>query len=227
MKKNQPHIGVLGLGSRSTVFYIEQLNNKYQALKGGYSTCPFKLLNANFNTINPFLPDNFEQLEKNLLPYLQDFQKLNIDTLLIPNITLHQTIDLLTDDQRLKTPIIHPLESTLGVLKNDGKNEVLLLGSLHTMRTSYIPSHLKANNIVVSVPKEKEMLFIDNLRQNIYLNKETQEEINEYKQLIQIVTTNKAVVIACTELSLVLPDNMNNVYDMARIQINKALNVFN
>ncbi len=55
-------LGLLGLGSRSTQHYIGLMNARYNALHGGYSTCPFVMLNVDFNRINPFLPDDFEHL---------------------------------------------------------------------------------------------------------------------------------------------------------------------
>ena len=50
-------LGILGLGSRTTQFYIQELNRMFQAKKGGYSTCPFILLNTDFHKINTFLPE--------------------------------------------------------------------------------------------------------------------------------------------------------------------------
>lgn len=50
-------LGILGLGSKSTLYYVEQLNTLYNRSFGGFSTCPFMMVNANFNDINPYLPD--------------------------------------------------------------------------------------------------------------------------------------------------------------------------
>lgn len=223
MKKNHLHIGILGLGSRATIFYIKQLNYKYNILKKGYSTYPFKLLNTDFNEINPFLPDNFKQLKKNLLPYFDEIETFNINNLLIPNITLHQTIDLLEIDSKYNFSVIHPVKNTVEQLDKNNQNEVVLFGSLHSMKTSYITSYFLKNDIDVLLPTEAEMNFIDNFRQKVYFNKESKNEINQYNKLVKSYATKNAVVIACTELSLILDETISNVYDMARIQIYKAL----
>ena len=55
MKKNT--LSILGLGSRSTLFYLAELNTLYLQKKGGYSTCPFTLLNTNFDEINSYTLD--------------------------------------------------------------------------------------------------------------------------------------------------------------------------
>ena len=64
MRKYNFRLGILGLGSRSTIFYMEQLNKIHQAVHGGYSTCPFMLINSDFNGINPFLPNSFKKRNK-------------------------------------------------------------------------------------------------------------------------------------------------------------------
>ena len=80
-------LGILGLGSRSTLWYIEQLNARHQEIHGGFSTCPHVLLNTNFNQINPFLPDQFEQLEGVVKKYLDALVELGCSKILIPNMT--------------------------------------------------------------------------------------------------------------------------------------------
>lgn len=222
MAEIKPQIGILGLGSRSTLFYIAQLNQKYKALKGGYNTCPFILLNTNFNDINPFLP-NHQTLKKNLLPYLKAVKKLNISRLLIPNITLHETTDLLAENLKPEISIIHPIISTIKSLKDNGKTNVILFGSLYSMKAAYISQYFLENNINVSLPKEDEMRFIDDLRQKVYSNKESQKEINLFNELTKSYTSHKTVVIACTELSIALDLKIDNVYDMVQLQLNEAL----
>jgi len=223
LKEKELHIGVLGLGSRSTIFYIEELNRRYNDLNGNYSTCPFILLNTNFNEINPFLPDNHDVLKTNLLSYLKELQKININALLIPNITLHETIDLMGINLKFNISVIHPVFNTINLIKEKKQNEIVLFGSLYSMRSSYITGHFLKNDIKVSLPKEKEMQFIDDLRQKVYGNKESTVELIQYKQLLKSYSDNKCVIIACTELSLILDGMNENVYDMARIQINNAL----
>lgn len=221
--KSKCYIGILGLGNRSTVFYLEQLNYLYNNKYGGYSTCPFKLLNTNFNDINPFLPNQFIHLKQSLLAYLKEIHTLKIDSLLIPNITLHETIDMLDLDGVQKTLIIHPIASTIELLKERGQKSVVLFGSLHSMKTSYISSQLHNHDIQTSLPSEEEMKFIDELRHKIFFNKESLEEVSRYKNLVNSYTRSKAVIIACTELSIVSLETNSNVFDMARIQINKAM----
>ena len=60
----KPNLAILGLGSRSTTFYINELNSLYKKKNGGYSTFPFLLLNSNFDWINKLLPHVSKELDR-------------------------------------------------------------------------------------------------------------------------------------------------------------------
>ena len=57
---------VIGLGSRSTAFYLQALNKEYNAKFGGYSTCPLVLYNVNFHAINTLLPRRFKSVKRRI-----------------------------------------------------------------------------------------------------------------------------------------------------------------
>jgi len=211
-------LGILGLGSRSTIFYIKELNRLYHQKKGGYSTCPFKLWNVNFDGLNNLLPETSEKLETLVRKYLLELQELNVDAILIPNITLHETIDKLVDNQK----IIHPVHLTAEMIKEQGVKEIVLFGSLYMMESDYLKTAFN-ENIRVILPSKEERLFIDTVRKHIYWEIETKELIKKYTDLIEKYTTNYGVVLACTELSVGWGGANNKVFDMSRIQIEKAV----
>ena len=74
-------LAILGLGSRTTSFYLKHLNNIYNEKKGGFSTCPFLLLNADFNTINSLLPYVSEDLDTAVSQYTNQINSLHVDSL--------------------------------------------------------------------------------------------------------------------------------------------------
>ncbi len=225
MKKYKFHLGLLGLGSRTTQFYVEQLNKECQRVNGGYSTCPFLLLNTDFNEINTFLPNNFKELKTNLTPYFKEFKRINVSSLLIPNITLHETVDLMEVETNYNSSVIHPITNAINELKKNNQDHIVLFGSKHSLQSSYITSKFEENGIKVSLPTENEIRFLDIFRQHIYENKETPNDLTRYQQLIKYYSANKGIVIACTELSLIIDEITANVYDMTRIQISRALEI--
>ena len=212
-------IGILGLGSFSTLFYIKELNAVYNDLYDGYSTCPFKLLNTNFNNINNLLPHPSKELDTVVKNYLEQLQNLHVDAFLITNITLHETIDRL----RLKTTIIHPIEQTVKAILKHQKNNVVVFGSLYTMESNYIKSYFTNNNIEVILASDEDRKFIDQVRTEVYKETATKHMLDSYNLLIEKYSMQTAVVIACTELSLAYIPTKLKVFDMARIQINTAI----
>ncbi len=219
-KMDKTTLAVLGLGSQSTTFYIRELNRIYNEKKGGYSTCPFLLLNTNFDTINSLLPGTSKQLDTITQGYIHEIEKLDIKHILIPNITLHKTIDRLT----INNKILHPVHLAVSKIKENKWNKIVLFGSLHTMQSDYILSIFESNNIEIVLPSRKDMLFIDEIRKRVYSEKETEELVKNYHLIIEKYTKNYPVVLACTELSIFKPRKKNvNLLDMAHVQIFEAV----
>jgi aspartate racemase len=213
-------LGILGLGSRSTTFYINELNTLYNQEKGGYSSCPFTLLNCNFDAINSLLPYASDSLDAIVQDYITELEKTDIESILIPNITLHETIDRLVT----KKKIIHPIHLAVAKIKEKNWSKIVLFGSMHSMQSHYISSNFKAHDIEVVLPSEVDRLRIDEVRNRVYSETETVEFIQDYHLLIEKYTTNNPVVLACTELSVFNPKNNNkNILDMAQLQITEAV----
>ncbi len=215
--------GILGLASKSTLFYIEELNRRYNAKHGGFSTYPFKLLNTDFDQINQQLPHYSDELHATVYQYLLQLTALNIDHILVPNITLHETIDIIISQESFPTPIIHPLKETVNTLKENNTQEIILFGTEYTMNSEYIKSYFNKNGIQVIKPSIEDMKNIDNIRREVYKDINLKKNVGAHNQLIEKYTKENNIVLACTELSMINPDTNPKVYDMASIQINKTL----
>ena len=212
-------LAILGLGSRSTSFYLKRLNSIYNQKNGGYSTCPFLLLNADFDVINSLLPTVSEKLDAAVSYYINQIKNLNIDYLLIPNITLHATIDRLNTSQN----ILHPVHLSIAKIKENRWEKVVLFGSLFSMESDYIKNQFKENGIEVLLPNEKDMVFIDEVRKQIYNESETDDLVKKYHSIIQKYTETNPVILSCTELSILKPTDNKMLLDMAEIQMEAAI----
>ncbi|MCW2118080.1 aspartate/glutamate racemase family protein [Flavobacterium sp. 7A] len=212
-------VGLLGLGSRSTLYYIKELNRWYNQKKGRYSTFPFVMLNADFDAINPLLPNTSEALDAVVQTYIDELEKLAIITILIPNITLHETIDRL----RIQKKILHPLTLAVGKIKEQEWSTIVLFGSLHSMESNYIRSYFNAKGIEVQLPSPEDRLFIDKVRKQTYAETETPDLIASYHSILKKYTENFPVLLACTELSILKPTDNNRIIDMAQLQIEQAV----
>ena len=210
----QTKLGLLGLGYLSTKFYRSELEKL-----SGFNKNSFKLYKTNFDEINNLLPNSSDKLKGIVSRNIDALLKLDVNTLIIPNITLHQTIDALKIDAK----IVHPLVETVIKLKNGNYNEVALIGSIYTMQSDYIKLYFRENGITIKTPLEKEQTFIDNVRIQIYKQTANADLVADYNLIIKKYAQNNAVVIACTELSLALQLSNKKIFDMARIQIKSAL----
>ena len=214
-----PTLGLLGLGSRSTLFYLAELNRCYNQQKGGYSTCPLVLVNSDFDRINPYLPDQFDRLNPVLNEYLQAILSRGVDHIVIPNITLHECYDR----SYTNIAVIHAVNLTLQQLQINNCQKVVLFGSDYTMQSTYLSDQFARAGIERVLPDVHDQSVIDGLRKRVYAEQESLDDIAVFNQLVKKYRMTAPVVIACTELSIALNYELNNVYDMARIQIKQAI----
>ena len=222
MNEDLNSIGILGLGSLSTTFYIQSLNDNFQAINGGFSTCPFLMLNANFDLINPFLPNNFGKLHPVLLDYLNALNALKVEKILLPNITIHEAIESMKWENYAK--IIHPIDESIDFLQSKAINEVVLFGTIFTMNSTYFQNKFESKRIKIVKPSIADQEQIDQIRQHVYEQNVNESIISQYHQLIEKYSKKNVVLVACTELSMIPLVNASfKVVDMASIQIKKAL----
>jgi aspartate racemase len=215
-------IGILGLGNRSTLFYVDELNKKFNSLFEGYSTCPFILYNTNFDNVNPYLPNNFSKLEPLLLHYIKKIKELGINFLLVPNISLHETLDRINIDLE----IAHPVQLTIDKLMESKQTEAVIFGSLYSMQSNYLKKTFLQRGILLVEPVVEHKKFIDYIRKQIYYDQESKRDMEEYRRLLNLYSKDRALIIACTELSVYTSQIQNNIFDMASLQIEKTLALF-
>lgn len=216
------NIGILGLGNRSTLFYIDVLNRRFNALHKGDSTCPFILYNIDFEKVNPFLPNQFNKLNPLLSLYINNIKQLGVNFLLVPNITLHESIDKIYID----LDIAHPVQLTIDKLMESEQTEAVIFGSLYSMQSDHLKNTFLQREILLIEPSMKHKKFIDYIRKQIYYEQESKKDLEEYRRLLNLYSKDHPLIIACTELSIYTSQKQNNIFDMASFQIEKTLDLF-
>ncbi len=211
--------GILGLGNETTTFYKAELNTAYTKQTDCKNMLPIQLLRTNFDEINNLLPKPSKQLEEILQTYLDELIKLGVAQIIIPNITLHETID----DLKFNIPIVHPVHLTASEIKKNKYKKVVLFGSKYTMESNYIKNIFKEYDIITSLPTKDDMLFIDNVRKQVYQKTSGKELIDNFNLMVKKYAQNNAMVIACTELSVASTNRNGKVFDMVHIQVMEVL----
>ena len=219
MSEKLPIKGILGLGKESTLYYLNEIQERYQRENDLYATCPFILYQVDFQEINPFLPNNFSILIPEVENYFQQVSDLGISKLLVPNITLHETIDQLS----FQFDICHPVLLTLKYLEENNISEVFLFGTKYTMNSEHLHQKFSEKNIKMQLPSKEDQDWIDDFRKSVYSQKSSSEETLKFQQLIRKYSSKSPVIIACTELSLFSLKNDSSCIDMADLQIEEFL----
>lgn len=235
--KVKPAIGLLGLADRSTRYYLQQLNAQYNHLYGGDSTCRIKLLNVNFELINPFLPDDFERLIPVTKRSLMELVAMNVDQIILPNITLHNTIDQLSLGKEVYGKIVHPLKLLGDIVKSRNLNEIRLLGTRHKSHGDYISNFLEDLGVKVTFPSQEQLRTNEALRCDIYSYSEWGHQFSNLSTQVNqyINDENGLIVIACTELAIAWDKakQMNDIQldesriiDLSQLQVDTAIERF-
>tara|TARA_R110001592_G_scaffold237306_3_gene496143 strand:+ start:42723 stop:43379 length:657 start_codon:yes stop_codon:yes gene_type:complete len=203
-------IGVLEMSNDSTEWYLNRLAKSLNELE--ISKYP-----TNFEAINQLLPQPSVALFELLNSFLPNTNDLSF--LLVPNITIHVMLDELFLEHQHTYSLVHPLSLTIERLRKNRVNEVVIFGSYYTMRDGYVSKKMELDGVSCSFPSKEDILSIDACRKAVFQNKASAELISNFKALVQKYAKMNTVVLACTELSMAYNGSMDNVLDMAQMQI--------
>lgn len=219
MTGSEKKIGMLGLAVGSNQYYLTRLRDLYAEKYGLETECAIDIIETDFDAINQHLPDQFEHLVPMLKRYVDIAEQSNITHLLLPNFTLHQTMDRIATDIVLAHPLRHCIEH----LEAQNITKVYIFGSAHTMRSAYIIDALHEKGIAVIAPSVQDSGTIDDFRKRVYQEKETTSDIASYKALAKQYAETEPIIIACSELSMYAPRQISGIIDLADLQINSII----
>lgn len=223
MKVENGDIGLIGLGANSTLHYLSEFNRYYHQAHGGYSTCPLTLMQVDFNTINPHLPDQFTALIPRMEKVLRTYLEHPAKRLVVPNITLHETLDQMDKDMIDSVNLVHPVPLVVGALKKRACKQVLVLGTRYSMQSNYLRGALQKEGFTVVEASTSQIEKADLLRKAVYESGVAADVLLAFQTLLKSVDPETVCVIACTELSMLAPVEQEGVLDMADLQIRAAL----
>ena len=212
------YIGVLGLGEKTTQFYLKKFNQLYHNKYKEYSTCPIKMLQVDFNEINPYLPFDFDVLKPVVLNYLIELNNLGVEVIVVPNITLHLTINQLDLPFGIKNKLIHPFDVKEKASQVSHSQKLMVLGTKYTMEQSFLAELYSSPHLNYDVPSIERVEEIDFIRSEVYEHGVTSEMQMKFDDLL--TRYSGQVLIACTELSLL--NESNRGIDLIQNQIGNA-----
>ncbi len=208
-------IGILGLGEYSTEFYLKEIQRISTRLLGDKKIAKIVMHKAEFEKINALLPYQFQKLIPIIKTEIELLSKKGVDIIVIPNMTLHLTVDKIDFPPEVKNKIVHPFDETVNELNRLKISQVTLFGTRHSMKSEEIKQYFTTKNITINEVSDTDFIQIDQLRLETYENGPS-EELSQ--KLLQLGKNYPNPVLICTELSII---NVSFV-DATKIQIEKS-----
>jgi len=218
------YAGILMTGARAGVWYLRELLNRARALNGDDFVLPVKTLSVPFHSINALLPKKMALASAKMLPYFQEMEILGVDKYILANITLHEAFDQV-QHQISGTRILH-LHDIIRNTFNKGKKKIMIVGSMYTMRGSYLPSLFDHDHIEIVDASGVMQISLDELRRKFYNGNNRQLANQVFDDLLQQYPEVDAFVIACTEHALALEEypDKDRFISLPHLQVEYLLN---
>lgn len=214
-------IGILEMGRASTDFYIQLLKD-VAGVSSSDTSDLFQLFPTDFEAINDLLPNRSAALDDMISNYLQSIPSNGVERIVIPNITIHETVDALMHSLDVHFEIAHPIYGTIRRMQQANLNKAVLFGSAYTMHSDYIKGGFDHEGIVIEKPSSEDIELIDSVRRAVYFNNASADEIKKFNQVLESYTKVSPVLIACTELSMAATIQSKSIIDTAVVQIEDA-----
>ena len=201
-----------GLGPESTIDYYRSILARFRVRKpeGGYPHVIINSLDVD-KGIAMLDSGRLDELADYLVAGIESLVRAGADFGFIAANTPHLVFDEV--QRRSAIPLLSIVRATSGRAKALGLKNVGLLGTGFTMRASFYPEEFQRAEIAVVRPKESEQVFIhrkyiDELLHNQFLP-ETRTEILRIAQRMKTEDGIEALVLAGTELPLLLRESAN------------------
>lgn len=221
-------IGLIGgLSPESTVHYYQIICREYNRQFGGLNFPPLTIESLNLaELVRLFEKNDWDGVAAILLTALQRLKSSGADFAAILANTPHNAYDRLRATAPLE--IVTIMDATAAVLKRDGHKNVALLGTKATMEFGFFQKYFAADGIETCVPdaaqrQELDRIIWEELSHGVIQPKSRAAARNMIENLQR--QGAKAVVLGCTELSLLIqPDDTSlPLYDTTRIHAEAIL----
>ncbi len=159
--------------------------------------------------------------EERYIPYLIDaakkLEKAGADFLVMPCNSLHIFIDEIR--RPVKIPILSIVEETVKFLKQKNIKRVGILATSTSLRRGLYMNALKKADINLVTPDDFEQAKMGRMIKNLVLNRHANKDREELLKIIDNFEKKgvKEVILACTDLQLLIPKHRLNIYDTMNI----------
>ncbi len=220
-------IGLIGgMSWESTAHYYVLINKYIQKHLGGLHSAKILLYSVDFAEIEVHQRQNdWDEVTARLTPAAQTLEQAGADFIVICTNTIHKIVPVLGPS--LSVPILHIAEATAEALQACGIKTVGLLGTKYTLQDNFYGDKLAEYGIETVVPVAED---IDTLN-DIIFDELCVGDIREISKATCLDIIHRladrgaeAVILACTELDLLIEDGDARVpvFDTTKIHAEAA-----
>lgn len=215
-----------GMSWISTRTYYEQINHCVQRKLGKHASLPMAIESLDYRQLHDLQTDeDWERAASQILDAAKRLEANGVERILIGANVMHRVYDQVADV--IDTPILHIADCAANKMEADGIGKALLLGMRSAVTEGYLRDRIEQRGIdllPMSTPDVDEVhrFIVEELK----LGKASRNAERAVKTIIAVGERAgaKAVILACTELELVVDVDANvlPIYDTARIHCQAA-----
>jgi aspartate racemase len=199
-------IGIIGGTSwESTAIYYRILNQETNRRLGGSHSACIRMYSFDFDEVEKFNKSkNLDGLGIRVVEEAIKLEKAGAELLMLGANTLHMFTDKIRASVNI--PLIHIADATGKVIKDEGIEKVLLLGTKYTMQGRFISGKLEDEyRLSVVVPELQDQDKINDIIYNeLICGKFTESSKQTLLRIIDRFSNIGGVILGCTELPLLL-----------------------
>ncbi len=222
-------IGILGGTSwPSTIEYYRQFNELAQTTLGGHHSADLLLRSIDYHPIKSLYGEAWEQIPSLLAKHLQELAACQPSCIVIANNTLHKAFDQIESELNLSVPVIHIVDAVGEEAQRTGVKSALLLAVKFTMEDGFYAKRLARYGVTVTIPDEPDRITIQAIQSKLARGEDPEIYKPFFSELIGKFTDLDAVILACTELPLVVDHSSSPLpaLDSGQEQVKKAFEVY-
>lgn len=211
-----------GMGPESTIPYYHDIVYGVQEALGESIFPELSIESVNvFEILRLCRERQYDKLTEYLLGAINNLAKSGADFAALSANTPHIVFDKLKEQSPI--PLISIVEATCEEAKLRGLKKIGLLGTIFTMTGEFFKAPFERNGIQIIVPTESEIELVnDKISTELELGIVKEETLLSFQKVISRMKDEdgiEAIVLGCTELPLLLNDEVSPVPCLDTMQI--------
>lgn len=215
-----------GMSWVSTGIYYERINRIVQKRGAPMASAPLLIESLDFCQLYALREeDDWRRATEVLVDSAKRLEGAGAEGLVIGANSMHRVYDEI--EAAIDIPILHIAEYVGRTLKRSGRKKVALIGTRNVMTESFYRKRLVAHGIDLLPPDMNNVEALDRIiYDQLMMGKVSRDAQREMKTIITAKSQEgaDAIVLACTELNLVVDIDANvlPVFDSTRIHCEAA-----